>query len=717
MKASFLSGLFAQGLGRGIILSALLGAGALAGNAVEIHRVVTDHTYGSGTASTEIGEQTVTTAGAVQASSGAQVTFSAGTRITLSPGFTAQSGTSFHASISTAAADTDGDGMPDYWENQYGFDINNPADALLDANGNGLTNLQEYLAGNDPLAVTSNLAYELRYDTNQRNQVTAIKAANNGVWAAYAYHADARRQSRWLSNNTQADYSYDAAGRLDTLHNYRVPDGSWIQKQEYGYDLRDRRVWTQRDGNLGDTYTYQADSQLIDYKLDASNPRSIPSGWTQQVSYAYDAAGNRTSVTDNGAVTSYAVDHANQYTSVTGAAIQYGDGRGNVTQWNEWSYTYDANNRMLSATKAGTSITFAYDPAGRLAKRVTNGQVEYFSYDGVQQIVRVDHNGALLSSTIWGPSPDEVLIDYTPQHGTRFFHGDIQGNTLAVTNDNRDILERYRYDPYGNTSFYDANWNQRPASIYGIRFLFTGQEHMSTAGGLYNYKNRFYSVELGRFLQSDPSHLIAGDINLYRYVYNDPINRSDPSGLWSPEGHDELLDYAYSGKTAYYNRRLSDEDIAKVQQGSRDFDIATQAPNQSHLHSMARRGQSPQDAIKDRDKFVSDMVVLGRAAVKAGHRDTALYVLGMAAHPIMDGDSPEHTDKNGNPKTWAPKWYNPLSWWGHSPVEHIGGETKKDITQGVQHSQLEKLNSLYDNIFNPPPPPPPDPNEIKEQGK
>ncbi|MEM9480861.1 MAG: choice-of-anchor Q domain-containing protein [Verrucomicrobiota bacterium] len=47
--------------------------------------------------------------------------------------------------------DSDSDGMPDYWEDLYGFDSSNPGDAALDANQNGITNLSEFLNGDDPL--------------------------------------------------------------------------------------------------------------------------------------------------------------------------------------------------------------------------------------------------------------------------------------------------------------------------------------------------------------------------------------------------------------------------------------------------------------------------------------------------------------------------------------------------------------------------------------
>ena len=44
-----------------------------------------------------------------------------------------------------APLDTDHDGMPDDWEQKQGLDLNNSADGASDANGNGYTNLEEYL--------------------------------------------------------------------------------------------------------------------------------------------------------------------------------------------------------------------------------------------------------------------------------------------------------------------------------------------------------------------------------------------------------------------------------------------------------------------------------------------------------------------------------------------------------------------------------------------
>lgn len=46
--------------------------------------------------------------------------------------------------------DTDGDGIPDIWEDRYGLDSLSAADAVLDQDSDGLTNLEEYNAGTDP---------------------------------------------------------------------------------------------------------------------------------------------------------------------------------------------------------------------------------------------------------------------------------------------------------------------------------------------------------------------------------------------------------------------------------------------------------------------------------------------------------------------------------------------------------------------------------------
>ena len=62
------------------------------------------------------------------------------------------------------------------------------------------------------------------------------------------------------------------------------------------------------------------------------------------------------------------------------------------------------------------------------------------------------------------------------------------------------------------------------------RYQFTGREY-DPAIGLYYYRARMYDPTLGRFTSEDPIGFSGGDINLYGYVSNNPLNSIDPYGL------------------------------------------------------------------------------------------------------------------------------------------------------------------------------------------
>jgi len=91
------------------------------------------------------------------------------------------------------------------------------------------------------------------------------------------------------------------------------------------------------------------------------------------------------------------------------------------------------------------------------------------------------------------------------------------------------LLESYQYDVFGKATISDNSALPIASSAFSNRFMFTGREWIAEIG-LYDYRNRVYSAELGRFIQTDPIRFDAGDVNLYRYVSNNPVLYLDPLG-------------------------------------------------------------------------------------------------------------------------------------------------------------------------------------------
>ena len=144
---------------------------------------------------------------------------------------------------------------------------------------------------------------------------------------------------------------------------------------------------------------------------------------------------------------------------------------------------------------------------------------------------------------VHGARIDELVASANLHTGQLVYHQyDALSNTSMLTGDGGNIVEQYFYDAFGWPYIFDGGGGYYGTnSPFGNRLLFQGREYLSELK-LYDFRNRMYQPELGRFLQPDSKEFAAGDYNLYRYCHNDPVNKSDPTGedvngildMWQP---------------------------------------------------------------------------------------------------------------------------------------------------------------------------------------
>ena len=89
-------------------------------------------------------------------------------------------------------------------------------------------------------------------------------------------------------------------------------------------------------------------------------------------------------------------------------------------------------------------------------------------------------------------------------------------NVCAIANTTGVCLERYNYTSYGESNCLTPAFADRASTDYDWDILYTGRQYDSETG-LYQYRNRYYHPQLGRFVNRDPIGYGDGSINLYSY--------------------------------------------------------------------------------------------------------------------------------------------------------------------------------------------------------
>ena len=354
-------------------------------------------------------------------------------------------------------------------------------------------------------------------------------------------------------------FSYNTWNQLANHTISNAPNND-IYKMNYGYS-RGWHLVEKADGikHTSDKYTYDSYYRLKGVDYDVQNDIAARTD-----NFYQDGVHNIEQSTENGTTFAWGVDTLNRLREKkvgnnTEVEYEYDERNNMISEdrsgtTNDKTYIYDDLNRPIEV-KDGSNQTIAaytYDAFNRRITKTVGNTTERYSYDD-WDIVEISTNSNLYTNIIDSGTDRHIAIEVTSNNTSTlyYFLTDERGNVTALTDANGNILERYRYRVYGNFEILDSqftpkNCNNQTCYATNLHNFLWGGSLYEPETNLYWMRNRYYHIDMHRFINQDPIGIWGDANNLgngFAYVAGMVIEASDPTGLdvevifWDSSGY------------------------------------------------------------------------------------------------------------------------------------------------------------------------------------